>query len=189
MAEETMNSFGYCFAALLFAAAPVAAAPAEPGNPSSIPFLGENPGDAAVKIKVADDIRRFSAGERAALLEIVLSCELNRSILGRRRTYDAWQKGCQKAEAFWNAKYRQRDDRRMIDVQMRIYHGRKLSLTRISLDYFTRKETIARKNRRREDVANDIKGALRLRKQLFAEMAQILKFFFALKDLFAESRR
>ena len=184
-----MNSFGYCFAALLFAAAPVAAAPAEPGNPSSIPFLGENPGDAAVKIKVADDIRRFSAGERAALLEIVLSCELNRSILGRRRTYDAWQKGCQKAEAFWNAKYRQRDDRRMIDVQMRIYHGRKLSLTRISLDYFTRKETIARKNRRREDVANDIKGALRLRKQLFAEMAQILKFFFALKDFFAESRR
>ena len=184
-----MNSFRFCLAALLLAAAYVPPAAPAPAKNSSIPFLGEKPGDAAIKTKVANDIRQFRAGEGAALLEIVLSCELNRSILGRRRTYDSWQIRCNKAEEFWNAKYRQLDGRRMIDVQMRLYHGRKLSLARLSLAYFATKETIARKNRRRQDVTKDVKDALKLRRQLFGELGKILKFFFTLKDLFAAARR
>ena len=184
-----MNSFRFCLAALFVAAAYITPAAADPAKTSSIPFLGEKPGDAAIRTKLVNDIRQFPAGERIALLEITLLCELDRPTLGRRSLYDAWEKRCKRTEGIWNAKYRKLDDRRMIDVQMRLYHGRKLSLARYSLDYFTKKVTIARKNRRREEVAKDVKDALRVRKRLFGVMGQILKFFFTLKDLFDESRR
>ena len=184
-----MNSFRFCFAGLLLAAASVTAAAAAPAKTSPIPFLGEKPGDTAIEKMVANDIRRFPAGERDALLEIILSCELNRATLARRRLYDAWEKRCKKAENVWNAKYRNIDDRRMIDAQMRIYFARRLSLTRSSSGYFAQKEIIARKARRGQDITKDFKDVVRLRKELFGISGRILKFFFALKNLFAESRR
>ena len=77
----------------------------------------------------------------------------------------------------------------MIDVQMRLYYGRRLSLVRSSLSYFAQKETIALKVRLGQDITKDVKDAVRLRKELFGISGQILRFFFALKDLFAEFRQ
>jgi hypothetical protein len=184
-----VNSFRFCFAALCLAAAYVTPAAADPAKISSIPFLGEKPGDTAILIKLVNDIRQFPAGERVALLEITLLCELDRGALSRRRLYDAWEKRCKKTEGIWNAKYRNIDDRRMIDLQMRLYYGRRLSLVQSSLGYFAQKETIARKVKRREDVTKDVKEAVRHRKKLSGISTQILRFFFALRDLINESRK
>ncbi|MCZ6812879.1 MAG: hypothetical protein O7F14_02370 [Alphaproteobacteria bacterium] len=189
MPEATVNSFRFCLAALFVVAASVTPAAADPAKTSSIPFLGEKPGDAAIRTKLVNDIRQFPAGERIALLEITLLCELDRPTLGRRSLYDAWEKRCKRTEGIWNAKYRKLDDRRMIDVQMRLYYGRRLSLVRSTLGYFTQKETIARKIRGREDVSKDVKEAVRRRKELIGISRQILRFFFTLRDLIAESRK
>ena len=184
-----MKSFRFCFAAIFMAAAYLTPAAAAPAKTSSVPFLGELPRDTAIETKVVDDIRQFPAGELDALMNIIHLCELNRANLARRRLYDSWQKRCKRTEKIWNTKYRNMDDRRMIDAQMRVYHGRRLSLIQASFDYFAQKDTIALKIRRGEDITQAVADAVRLRKKLFGISDQIIKFFFALKDLFIESRR
>ena len=77
----------------------------------------------------------------------------------------------------------------MIDAQMRVYHGRRLLLIQASSDYFAQKDTIALKIRRGEDFTQAVADAVRLRKKLFGISDQILKFFFALKDVMVASRR
>ena len=189
MSEATVNSFRFCFAALMLATTYVTPAAGDRTNSSPIPFLGEKPGDAAITKKLVNEFRQFPAAERIALLEITLLCELDRGALSRRRLYDAWEKRCKKTEGIWNAKYRNVNDRRIIDVQMRLYYGLRLSLVRSSSDYFTQKETIARKVKRREDVADNVKEAVRQRKKLSGISTQILRFFFALRDLIDESQK
>ena len=176
-------------AALLVAAAGVASAAAEPAASSSPRFLGEKPDDAVITKGLADDIRRISAAERVALLEITLLCELDRGALSRKRAYDPWERRCRKTEDIWNATHRTSNDSRVIDVQMRLYQARRRSLHRSALRYFMQKETIARKVKRREDVADDVKAAVRQRKDLSAKSTEILRFFFALRDLFAKSQK
>ena len=189
MPEAILKSFRLCFSALFLAAAYLTPAAADPAKTSSIPFLGELPRDTAIETKVVDDIRQFPAGELDALMNIIHLCELNRANLARRRLYDAWQKRCKRTEKIWITKYRNMNDRRMIDAQMRVYHGRRLSLIQAASNYFAQKDTIALKIRRGEDITQAVADALRLRKKLFGISDQIIKFFFALKDLFIESRR
>ena len=180
----------FCLAVLFLAGACAGpAAAADPAKTTPVPFLGEKPGDAAVMKKLADDIRQFPAGERVALMEITLLCELDRGALSRRKIYDAWEKRCKKTEALWNAKYRNGNDKRMMDVQMRLYYGRRIALVQSALGYFAQKETIARKVKRRENVAANVKEAVRLRKKLSAISTQILRFFFALRELVAQSQK
>ncbi len=121
MPEAKLNTFRFCFAALFLAAAYLTPAAADPAKTSSIPFLGELPRDTAIEKKVANELRQFPAGELDALINIIHLCELNRANLARRQLYDAWQKRCQRTEKIWNTKYRNMNDRRMIDVQMRVY--------------------------------------------------------------------
>jgi len=184
-----VDSFRLGFAALFLSAAIVASADADPGQDPSIAFLGEKPGDAAILKELSGDIRQFPAGERVALQEITLLCELDRGALSRKREYDRWEKRCKKTEEIWNTKYRTRNDGRMIDIQMRLYHDRRRSLIQSAALYFARKETIARKVRRREDVTDDVKEAVHQRKKVSEISTEILRFFFALRDLFAESQK
>jgi hypothetical protein len=187
--EAKVNSFRFCLAALFLAAACAGPAAADPVKTSPIPFFGDKPGDAAILRKLAGEIRQFPAGERVALMEITLLCELDRGALSRRKHYDAWEKRCKKTEAIWNAKYRKADDKRMIDVQMRLYSGLRRSLVQSSLGYFAQKETIAAKSKRREDVRKNVKEAVRQRKKISATSTRILRFFFALRDLVAKSQK
>jgi hypothetical protein len=184
-----VNSFRLCFFAVFLSAAFVTAAAADPAKSSPNPFLGEKPGDAVITKELVNDIRKFSAGERIALLEITLLCELDRGALSRKRVYDAWEKRCKKTEDIWKTKHRTRNNGRMIDVQMRLYHGHRLSLAQSASRYFAQKETIARKVKRREDIAKDVKEAVRQRKKLSEVSTRILRFFFALRDLIADSQK
>jgi predicted DNA-binding protein YlxM (UPF0122 family) len=178
-----------CFFALCLSVAFVTPAAAEPEKSPPNLFLGEKPGDVEILKALANDIRQFSAGERVALMEVTLLCELDRGALSRKRVYDTWLKRCKKTENIWNTKHRTRNDSRMIDAQMRLYLGRRLSLAQAASRYFIQKETIARKVKRREDVTNDVSEAVRLRKRLSGVSTQILRFFFALRDLVAESQK
>jgi hypothetical protein len=193
MLGATVHLFRFCFAALCFAAA-IATAYAVPvmaasEKKSSIPFLGEKPKDPVLRTKLLNDIRQFPPGERIAVLEITLFCELDRQNLGRRKLYDAWTKRCKKNEAIWNTKYRQINDRRMIDAQMRLYAERRVSMAKFSSAYFTQKETIDKKVRRRRDVSKNVKEAVRQKKLLIQVSIQNLRFFFALRDLIDTAKK
>lgn len=182
-----MVSFRFWLAAWCLSAAFLTSA-ADPAKTSSTPFLGEKPGDRAIVQELTEDIRKFSEGERVALMEITLLCELDRGALSRKREYTAWEKRCKKTEAIWTTKYRTRNQSRMIDIQMRLYLDRSHSLSQAAALYFTTKETIARKVKRRENVAKDVKEGVRLRKKLSEISTDNLRFFFALRDLVAKSR-
>ena len=151
--------------------------------------MGEKPGDSGVTKDLVNDIRQFSEGERKALLEITLLCELDRGALSRKREYTAWEKRCKKTEDHWKIKYRDKTRGRMIDIQMRHYHGRRVALVEAASRYFTQKEIIARKIKRRQDVKADVKEAVNQRKKLSEVSTEILRFFFALRDLIAESQK
>jgi hypothetical protein len=193
MLGTTVHSFRFCFAVLCFAAAFVPAyvvpAVAAPEKESSIPFLGEKPKDPVLRTKLLSDIRQFRPGEKVALQEVTLFCELDRQNLGRRKLYDAWTKRCKKHEANWNTKYRQINDRRMIDAQMRLYAERRVSMAKFSSAYFTQKETIDKKVRRRRDVSKNVKEAVRQKKLLIQVSIQNLRFFFALRDLIDTAKK
>ncbi|MFT5539655.1 MAG: hypothetical protein ACI82H_001178, partial [Alphaproteobacteria bacterium] len=183
MLGVTVHSFRFWFAAFCLAAAFVTPAVAAPAKMSTVPFLGEKPKDPALRTKLTRDIRQFRAGEQVALQEITLFCELDRQNLGRRSLYDAWNKRCKNREAIWNTKYRQKGEGRMIDMQMRLYAERRLAMAKFSSGYFTEKEAIGKKVRRRGDVARHVKEALRQKKMLIQVSLQNLRFFFALRDL------
>jgi hypothetical protein len=178
-----------CFTALVLAVAYLASGPAQAAKPSATPFLGQGPGDAQIKEELINDIRRFPEAERVALLEITLLCEVDRAALSRKRLYDPWEKRCKKTEALWTTKYRTQNQNRMIDIQMRLYQDRRRSLSRTAARYFAQKATVARKVKRREDIRNDVKEAVRLRKKLAAISTEMLKFFFALRDIIAEAKK
>lgn len=188
-----MRSHRYSFAALFLALSAVAPAMAAPAmaataTPSSIPFLGAVTRDKAVEKELADDFRKISSRELDALMEIIHICELNRAHLRRRDVYDAWKKRCTKVEDIWTAKYRHTRGDRMIDVQMRLYAQNREAFAKAVPAYFARKETIARKLERQEDVSKDVAQVIKMQRALFAKSTHILKFFFALIDLFKDAR-
>jgi hypothetical protein len=178
-----VHSFRFYFAALCVAAALASPAGAEP------PFLGVKPDDVMLRKALTHDIRQFPPGEKVALQEITLFCELDRQNLGRRSLYDAWDKRCKKHEAIWNSKYRQAGDRRMIDKQMRHYAARRVSMARFSSGYFDQKEAIDKKVRRRGDVSKNVKEALQQKKLLIEVSIQNLRFFFALRDFIDQAQK
>ncbi len=184
-----MHSFRFWFAAFCLAAAFVAPVVAAPAKMSPVPFLGEKPKDAVLRTKLISDIRQFRAGEQVALQEITLFCELDRQNLGRRSLYVAWNKRCKNRETIWNSKYRHKGEGRMIDMQMRLYAERRLSMAQFSSGYFTEKEAIGPKVRRRGDVAKHVKEALRQKKMLIQVSIQNLRFFFALRDLIDQAKK
>jgi len=184
-----VHLFRFWFAAFCLAAAYVIPAVAAPTKIAPVQFLGETPDDFVIRKKLIGDIRQFLAGERVALLEITLFCELDRQNLGRRSLYDAWDKRCKKNEAIWNTKYRRMNDSRMIDMQMRLYAERRFSMSRFSSGYFTEKEAIGRKVRRRGDISKHVKEALRQKKMLIQVSIQNLRFFFTLRDLIDAARK
>jgi hypothetical protein len=172
--------------ALLLSLALAAAAAGNTPNRSQVPFFGQGPDDAHLKKELMDDIRRFAEAERVAVLEITLLCEVDRAALSHKGHYDPWERRCTKTEALWADKYRTRHENRMIDIQMRLYLERRQALHETAERYFAQKADITRKRKRREDIRADVKEAVRLRKQLAAISTEMLKFFFALRDLFAE---
>ena len=178
-----------CCSAFVLSAVFFTSAAANPGKSTRVPFLGDSPGDTAIKKELVGDFRRFSEAERVAVLEITLLCELDRGALSRKREYDRWEKRCKKTEALWTTKYRTRHESRMIDIQMHLYLDRRRSMSRSATRYFAQKAVIARKVKRRQDTAKDVKDAVRYRKMVSETSTEILRFFFALRDLIAEARK
>ena len=77
----------------------------------------------------------------------------------------------------------------MIDAQMRLYAERRVSMAKFSSEYFTQKEAIDKKVRRRGNVSTNVKEALRQKKLLIQVSIQNLRFFFALRDLIDTAKK
>ena len=77
----------------------------------------------------------------------------------------------------------------MIDKQMRHYAARRVSMARFSSGYFDQKEAIDQKVRRRGDVSQNVKEALRQKKLLIQVSIQNLRFFFARRDLIDKAKK
>lgn len=184
-----MASIWFFLAVLFIPVTFVAPASAAPEDGSSIPFLGAQPGSSAITKELEKEIRQLSEGEHDALLEIIHLCEVDRGALSRKRLYAEWETRCKKSEGHWIAKYRRTDRRRMIDIQMRHYHDRQLALSQVASRYFAEREIIARKRKLRQDVKSHVKEAVVQRKKLAAISTDILRFFFAVKDLMAEAKK
>jgi hypothetical protein len=155
----------------------------------ALPFLGEQPGNAAAKAGVLGDMRRFAPGELDALMEITLLCELDRATLSRRGIFEPWEKRCTMAESKWQAGYGKATSPRSTDEQMRLYFVRRLSLRRAASDYFAAKDAIELNRQQRKNIRKDVEAAVKLRKEVSMISAEMLKFFFALRDLADQSRR
>jgi hypothetical protein len=189
--DATMLRIATLIALILSGISPVWMLPAaaDPATTPAMPFLGEQPDNAKVKAGILGDIRRFAPGELDALLKITLLCELDRATLSRRKIFDPWQKRCTATEEQWKSKYHRAAASRMLDEQMRLYFVRSLSLTQTADKYFTGKETIELKKRRGESIKKDVEATVELRKELSLISSEMLRFFFALRDLADEAGR
>jgi hypothetical protein len=165
-----------------------ATAPATNTSPV-MPFLGAAPDNATLKAALIGDISRFPPGERVALMEITLLCELDRGGLSRRKIFLPWQKRCRATEAIWTGKYRRTAAPRAIDDQMRLYFARRHSLWQTVSNYIDARDAIDLKRRQHKNTRQDVETAVRLRKEIAVKSTEVLNFIFALRDLANKPRR
>lgn len=160
--------------------------PARAGDPV---YLGDKPSNRAVTDALRDELRRLPATERKALMEVTLLCELDKPTLSRLEVYAPWEKRCRTTEAAWTTAFHSPAAFPAITAQMKIYLVRRARLTRTAADYFAARDAIDRKRQRRENIRQDFTAAVALRKEISIISGEMLKFFFALRDLADEARK
>ena len=171
------------------AATAVALYTATPTRAADPVYLGDQPGNRAVADKLRGELRRLPAPERKALMEVTLLCELDKPTLSRLEVYAPWEKRCLTTEAAWTTAFRTPAAFPAVAAQMKIYLDRRARLTRTAADYFAARDAIDRKRQKRENIRQDVTAAVLLRKDISIISGEMLKFFFALRDLADEARK
>ena len=152
-------------------------------------YLGDQPGNRAVADTLRDELRRLPAPESKALMEVTLLCELDKPTLSRIEVYAPWEKRCRTTEAAWEHAFRAPTVFPALAAQMKIYLDRRARLSRTAAEYFAARDAIDRKRQKRENIRQDVAAAVTLRKDISVISAEMLKFFFALRDLADDARK